>query len=102
MSDAGFRTQDESAEDPVVVLKNGLQPDLQLYWRNKLMRPLSEIFSTCLDQSQLQVTFSQVYVEYVYMGWFFFPLWLGNKLILNALPILAKLVMRSVVAITPV
>eukprot|EP00803_Ostreobium_quekettii_P009207 evm.model.scf_772EXC.4 EVM.evm.TU.scf_772EXC.4 scf_772EXC:31453-42840(-) len=51
---AGFRTQNESAEDPVVALKSGMQPDFALYWRNKLMKPLCEIFSTCLDQSQLQ------------------------------------------------
>ncbi|GMH36104.1 hypothetical protein BSKO_03972 [Bryopsis sp. KO-2023] len=51
---SGHRTQDDAAEDPLTALMNGLTPDFHLYWKNKLMRPLTEIFSTCLDSPRLQ------------------------------------------------
>ena len=52
---AGARLQDEAAEDPLVAAKQGAAPDCELYWRNKLLRPLSELFAVCLSQPALQV-----------------------------------------------
>ncbi len=51
----GYRTQDDAAEDPLAAAKLGLTPDLELYWRNKLLRPLTEIFKTCLSPAELSV-----------------------------------------------
>lgn len=51
----GMRTQDEGAEDPLAAAKGGLAADYELYWHNKLRRPLSEILTTCLTAAQLQV-----------------------------------------------
>lgn len=50
----GCRTQDEAAEEPLTAAKQGLVPDLELYWKNKLLRPLSEIFKTCLSPAEMQ------------------------------------------------
>ena len=54
---AGHRTQDEAAEDPLTAAKGGLQADYDLYWRNKLLRPLSEIFACCTSANAVQVLF---------------------------------------------
>jgi hypothetical protein len=51
----GMRTQDEAAEDPLAAAKGGQAADYDLYWHNKLRRPLSEILTTCLTAAQLQV-----------------------------------------------
>ena len=52
---AGHRLQEDAAEDPLAAARAGAAPDLDLYWRNKLQRPLTEVFSTCLSPAQLQV-----------------------------------------------
>ena len=49
----GLRTQDEAAEDPLTAVLAGQQADFELYWKNKLLRPLSEMFAVCLSPSQL-------------------------------------------------
>lgn len=51
----GARTQDEGAEDPLTAAKQQRHGDAELYWKNKLLRPLSEIFATCLSQADLKV-----------------------------------------------
>jgi len=50
----GPATQDEAAEDPLAAAKAGLQGDLELYWKNKLLRPLSELLKPCLPAAQVQ------------------------------------------------
>jgi len=50
----GPATQDEAAEDPLAAAKAGLQGDLQLYWRNKLQRPLAELLKPCLPAADVQ------------------------------------------------
>ena len=50
----GATTQDEAAEDPLTAAKAGAPANFELYWRNKLHRPLSELFATCLSPSALQ------------------------------------------------
>lgn len=40
----GMRLQEEAAEDPLVAAHRGLAPNVELYFRNKLSAPLSEIF----------------------------------------------------------
>ena len=49
----GLRTQDEAAEHPLTAVLAGQQPDYELYWKNKLLKPLSEMFAVCLNPSQL-------------------------------------------------
>jgi len=48
------KLQDDAAEDPLTVLRQGLIPDYQLYWRNKLKPPLQELLTHCVTDSQLQ------------------------------------------------
>ncbi len=50
----GAATQDEAAEDPLTAAKAGAPANFELYWRNKLHRPLSELFATCLSPTALQ------------------------------------------------
>lgn len=57
---SGHRTQDEAAEDPLTAGLENLTPDYELYWRNKLLKPLQEIFATCLSISEQQVSFTLV------------------------------------------
>ena len=45
----GMRTQDEAAEDPLTAAKAGCAADYELYWQNKLRKPLTEILTTCLS-----------------------------------------------------
>ena len=54
----GTRTQDEAAEDPLTAVLVGQQADFELYWKNKLLRPLSELFAVCLNPSQLHTLLS--------------------------------------------
>lgn len=54
----GLRTQDEAAEDPLTAVLAGQQADFELYWKNKLLRPLSEIFAVCLNPAQLHTLLS--------------------------------------------
>lgn len=51
---AGHKLQDDAAEDPYQAARAGLSPDYDLYWKNKILRPLSELFATCLTPQQLQ------------------------------------------------
>lgn len=51
----GARTQDDAAEDPLAAAKAGCSADYELYWQNKLRKPLAEILATCLSTSQIQV-----------------------------------------------
>lgn len=50
----GHKLQEEAAEDPLEAARAGLQADLELYWRNKMQRPLAEVFETCLSPAQVQ------------------------------------------------
>ncbi|KAK9916419.1 hypothetical protein WJX75_002409 [Coccomyxa subellipsoidea] len=50
----GARTQDDAAEDPLAAAKAGCSADYELYWQNKLRKPLAEILATCLSMSQIQ------------------------------------------------
>ena len=53
---SGARLQDEAAEDPLFAALH--RPQLrtaELYWRNKLLRPLSEVFAVCLTPAALNV-----------------------------------------------
>ena len=54
----GLRTQDEAAEDPLTAVLAGQQADFELYWKNKLLRPLSELFAVCLNPAQLHALLS--------------------------------------------
>lgn len=56
----GVRTQDEAAEDPLTAVLAGQQADFELYWKNKLLRPLSEMFAVCLTPAQLHSLLSGV------------------------------------------
>lgn len=56
----GLRTQDEAAEDPLTAVLAGQQADFELYWKNKLLRPLSEMFAVCLPPAQLHSLLSGV------------------------------------------
>ena len=49
----GQRTQDDAAEDPLTAVKALAQPDYELYWKNKLQRPLKEMFAVCVSPTQL-------------------------------------------------
>lgn len=51
----GERLQDEAAEDPLTAALDFRTADSELYWKNKLQRPLQEVFATCLSPSALQV-----------------------------------------------
>ena len=51
----GLRTQDEAAEDPLTAARAGCAADYELYWQNKLRKPLTEILTTCLTPTALQV-----------------------------------------------
>ena len=50
----GHKLQDDAAEDPYQAAKSGLSPDYDLYWKNKVLKPLTELFATCLTPQQLQ------------------------------------------------
>lgn len=52
---AGIRLQDDAAEDPLTAARQGSAADYDLYWHNKLLRPLSEVFAVCLPPNGLQV-----------------------------------------------
>ena len=54
----GLRTQDEAAEDPLTAVLAGQQADFELYWKNKMLRPLSEMFAVCLNPAQLHTLLS--------------------------------------------
>lgn len=54
----GLRTQDEAAEHPLTAVLAGQQADFELYWKNKLLKPLSEMFAVCLNPSQLHTLLS--------------------------------------------
>ena len=41
-------------QDPLTAAKLGAPADYDLYWNNKLKKPLLEILTTCLSQAQLQ------------------------------------------------
>jgi DNA polymerase delta subunit 1 len=47
----GFKSQDDAAEDPVTALQNKASPNVSLYWNNKVMTPLQEVFSSLLGAS---------------------------------------------------
>jgi len=51
---SGHKLQDEAAEDPYMAVQSGLRPDYDLYWKNKIQKPLTELFATCLNPTQLQ------------------------------------------------
>lgn len=40
---AGYRLQDEAAEDPLLAAEAGLVPNLDLYWNNKLKAGLARL-----------------------------------------------------------
>ena len=52
---AGAAKQDDAAEDPLWALRTRQRPNVLLYWKNKLVRPLSEILGHCLTPARLQV-----------------------------------------------
>ena len=47
-------TQEEASEEPKTAAKIGAHANYELYFRNKLCAPLSEIFQTCLSPAQVQ------------------------------------------------
>lgn len=49
---AGHKKQDDAAEDPYTAAKAGLPPAYDLYWRNKMLNPLREIFEAALPAGQ--------------------------------------------------
>ena len=44
----GFKSQDDAAEDPVTAMQNKAAPNVSLYWQNKVLPPLQEIFTGLL------------------------------------------------------
>ncbi len=60
----GARTQDDAAEDPLTAAKAGCSADYELYWQNKLRKPLAEILATCLSASQIQVRLKNLLLLY--------------------------------------
>ena len=51
---AGHRLQDDAAEDPLLAAKHNIGPDFELYWKNKLQKPLIELFAPCVSSQQLK------------------------------------------------
>ena len=51
----GYAPQEEASEEPKTAAKIGAHANYELYFRNKLCAPLSEIFQTCLSPAQVQV-----------------------------------------------
>lgn len=47
--------QDDASEDPLTAAKLGAAGNGDLIWKNKMLRPLQELFTTCLTPAQLQV-----------------------------------------------
>ena len=45
---SGFKSQDDAAEDPVTAMQNKAVPNVSLYWQNKVLPPLQEIFTALL------------------------------------------------------
>lgn len=54
----GARLQDDAAEDPLFASQLGLTPNYELYLRNKLMPPLTEVLSVCVSPATLQALLS--------------------------------------------
>lgn len=50
----GHKLQEDAAEDPLKAARALKSPDLELYWRHKVQRPLGELCSTFLTPGQLQ------------------------------------------------
>ena len=46
--------QEEASEEPKTAAKTGAHANYELYFRNKLCAPLSEIFQTCMSPAQVQ------------------------------------------------
>ena len=44
----GFKSQDDAAEDPVTAMNNKAAPNVSLYWQNKVLPPLQEVFTGLL------------------------------------------------------
>ena len=44
----GFKSQDDAAEDPVTAIQNKAAPNVSLYWQNKVLPPLQEVFTGLL------------------------------------------------------
>jgi DNA polymerase delta subunit 1 len=51
---AGHKRQEDAAEDPLTAARAGLPLDRELVWRNKLKRPLEELFAPALPQARLR------------------------------------------------
>ncbi|KAK9805765.1 hypothetical protein WJX73_007272 [Symbiochloris irregularis] len=51
---AGERLQDDAAEDPLTAALQGAPANAALYWKQKMMVPLSEVFAVCLSSPALQ------------------------------------------------
>ena len=50
--------QDDASEDPLTAAKAGAAGNGDLIWKNKMLRPLQELFTTCLTPAHLQACHS--------------------------------------------
>ncbi|KAI3433870.1 hypothetical protein D9Q98_003673 [Chlorella vulgaris] len=57
---AGEKLQEDAAEDPLTAAKAGREGDLGLYWKNKLQKPLEEVFRACVPPSQQKAVLQEL------------------------------------------
>jgi hypothetical protein len=51
-----FHLQDDASEDPLTAAKAGATGAAELYWKQKMVPSIKEVFATCLSSDALQVT----------------------------------------------
>lgn len=46
--------QDDASEDPLTAAKAGATGAAELYWKQKMVPSIKEVFATCLSSNELQ------------------------------------------------
>lgn len=49
------RVQDDASEDPLTAARAGATGAAELYWKQKMVPSIKEVFATCLSSNALQV-----------------------------------------------
>jgi hypothetical protein len=52
---ASLRLQDDASEDPLTAARAGATGAAELYWKQKMVPSIKEVFATCLSSNALQV-----------------------------------------------
>ena len=52
---ASRRLQDDASEDPLTAARAGATGAAELYWKQKMVPSIKEVFATCLSSNALQV-----------------------------------------------